>query len=84
METTYNKLDNVSINKLLKIYEQSETIKKQQKEYKQTHKDIVNASSKKYYDKMKDDPEFIEKRRKQKKEYYQRKKIEKIEKEKNI
>ena len=79
MET--NKLDNISINKLLKIYEQSENIKKQQKEYKQTHKDIVNASSKKYYDKMKDNPEFIEKRKKQKNEYYLRKKLQK---EKNI
>ena len=76
METN-DKLDNVSINKLLKIYEQSENIKKQQKEYKQTHKELINSSSKKYYDKMKNDPEFIEKRKKQKKEYYLRKKLEK-------
>jgi hypothetical protein len=80
METN-DKLDNVSINKLLKIYEQSENIKKQQKEYKQTHKDLVNASSKKYYEKMKNEPEFIEKRKTQKKEYYLRKKLEK---EKNV
>jgi hypothetical protein len=76
-----NKLDNVSINKLLKVYEQSENIKKQQKEYKQTHKELINASSKKYYEKMKNNIEFIEKRKKQKKEYYQRKKLEK---EKNL
>ena len=71
-----NKFDNVSINKLLRLYEQSENIKNQQKIYKQTHKEIVNASSKKYYEKMKNDPDFIEKRKKQKKEYYQRKKLE--------
>lgn len=82
METS-NKLDNISINKLLKIYEQSETIKKQQKEYKQTHKEVINACSKKYYEKMKNDQDFIEKRKKQKKDYYQRKKLEK-EKLKNI
>jgi hypothetical protein len=82
METN-NKLDNVSINKLLKVYEQSENIKKQQKEYKQTHKELINACSKKYYEKIKNDPEFIEKRKKQKKEYYQRKKLEK-ENEKNV
>ena len=76
METN-DKLDNISINKLLKIYEQSENIKKQQKEYKQAHKELINLSSKKYYEKMKNDPEFIEKRKKQKKEYYQRKKLEK-------
>jgi hypothetical protein len=80
METN-DKLNNISINKLLKIYEQSENIKKKQKEYKQTHKELINLCSKKYYEKMKNDPEFIEKRKKQKKEYYHRKKLEK---EKNV
>jgi hypothetical protein len=50
------------------------------KRYKETHKEIINACAKRHYEKIKQNPDLLEKRRQQKREYYQRKKLEKLEK----
>ena len=81
MDKTDKKLENIDKELLLKAYEQKEKIKNQQKEYRKNNKDKINSCTKRYYDKMKNDPEFLEKRRKQVKECYQRKK-ERLEKDK--
>ncbi len=68
------KLENIDKELLLKAYEQKERIKKQQKEYRKINKDLINSCTKKYYDKMKNDPEFLERRRQNQRDFYQRNK----------
>ena len=67
-------IENVNPEILKKLYEQNERNKKYRREYQQTHKDLVNNNIRKYYNKMKDDPEFLEKRRQQQREFYERNK----------
>jgi len=68
------KIDN-ELEEMKKAYEQKIKMKKQQKEYKQHNKEKVNLCSKKWYDKKKNDPEFLEKRRQRERERYQKKKL---------
>jgi hypothetical protein len=69
------KIDN-ELEEMKKAYEQKLKQKKKQKEYKQTHKETVNACTKRYYEKRKQDPEFLEKRRQKQREQYQKKKLQ--------
>ena len=70
MENNDNKekiIENISPETILKLYEQNEKNKKYKSEYQKLHKEKANASTKKYYEKIKNKPEFIEKRRKKQK-----------------
>ncbi len=67
-------IENVNPEILKKLYEQNERNKKYSSEYQKLHRDKSHMSTKKYYEKMKDNLEFIEKRKKRQRVYYQRKK----------
>ena len=73
-ENIDNKIENIDKELLLKAYEQLEIQKKKQQEYRKKNKELMNTFSRRHYEKMKDDPEFLERRRKQKRESYQRNK----------
>jgi hypothetical protein len=55
------------------------------KQYREdpTKKEILNTIRRRHYEKVKNDPEFIENHRKQSREYYHKKKLEKLENLKN-
>ena len=63
MTNEHNKeinIENISPENILKLYEQNEKRKQKQKEYQQTHKDLVNKNIRKHYDKMKNEDNINE------------------------
>jgi putative sterol carrier protein len=65
-----NKNENVII--IYKSYSQAQ--KKANLKYKANNKEKCNQLAKKYYDKKKDDPEYIQKKRESAKKYYLKRK----------
>ena len=54
----------------------SSSLKKAQKVYRENNREKINEIHKRYYDRVKSDPEWKKKQSERKKEYYQRKKLE--------
>ena len=50
------------------------SLEKAKKKYRETHRDVLNARSKEYYDEHKDDEDFRQKCRERSRQYYQKKK----------
>lgn len=59
----------------------SASLKKAQRNYRERNREKMSEIQKRHYDKIKDNEEFKKKQRERKREYYQRKKLEKLERE---
>lgn len=82
MENKEDKDDQVKIITVIKYSSYTESQRRANEKYRLSHKDKINGLNRKYYEERKiRDPDFLEKKREKAKEYYQSKKLKKMQPE---